>query len=524
MDDISIIDERSTVHDEQWDRAEQAFRMSDQTLGQLRDRTAYALSLIGAMYRSHTLDWIDFLAQHGVVNASYGPQPQSQFHSVCRHFVSLSGGTYTGYATKLASVLDQWAETDIEPEDLPAWIKANGGIGPIHDRSAIHRASGLRPSMGSQVAGMPFASDDAIRAAKLDDRNDPEFSLGSASGLPDDDADMPPDPREKDGEYETPAKLYDPINAEFGFTLDAAATALNTKCQKFFTKDQNGLLQDWGKETVWCQPPFESIRPWLEKANDASLRGATVVMLCPLTVHLVRQSSLKLISRAEFRLIWDDPKFIHHGKTITLPFPLCLLIFRPPAQNNTLEASDPRRVSPLRGDLRSSIGDRASAQCEESRPIFDQDGEYETDDEIWIPRTKFEQTDGSGGFWLIPPAMYAKLNDEFHFDFDPCPYPRPDGFDSLTMEWRKSNYVNPLFVRDKNTGIGPTAFVRKAIEEHQKGKGIVLMLPTPSYVNMLLEAGAELRSAGRVKWLHTDGSGKSKATSSITCFILRGRR
>jgi hypothetical protein len=123
-------------------------------------------------------------------------------------------------------------------------------------------------------------------------------------------------------------------------------------------------------------------------------------------------------------------------------------------------------------------------------------------------------------FWLTPPDVFKKLDDEFHFDFDPCPYPLLAPFDGTKMEWGTSNYVNPPFHR--YNGIGPTAFVRKAIDENKKGKTVVLTLPTQSYVNMLLEAGAECRSLGRVRWLHTETMEPTKQPSPITCFILRG--
>ena len=48
-------------------------------------------------------------------------------------------------------------------------------------------------------------------------------------------------------------------------------------------------------------------------------------------------------------------------------------------------------------------------------------------------------------YWLTPPEVYTPLDQEFNFDFDPCPYPLPEGFDGLTCEWGKSNYVNPPF-------------------------------------------------------------------------------
>jgi hypothetical protein len=126
-------------------------------------------------------------------------------------------------------------------------------------------------------------------------------------------------------------------------------------------------------------------------------------------------------------------------------------------------------------------------------------------------------------YWLTPPNKYAPLNAEFQFDFDACPFPRPDNFDSLRIAWGRCSYVNPPF-RPKDGDQGPTAFARKAIEENKLGKTVVLMLPTQSYVNLLLEAGAELRSAGRVKWLEADTRQPFSSPSPITCFVLRGDR
>ena len=55
-------------------------------------------------------------------------------------------------------------------------------------------------------------------------------------------------------------------------------------------------------------------------------------------------------------------------------------------------------------------------------------------------------------YWIIPPEIYEPLNNEFHFNFDPCPYPferdgiNPDVDDAHSMkiykhrerEWMKS--------------------------------------------------------------------------------------
>jgi hypothetical protein len=127
-------------------------------------------------------------------------------------------------------------------------------------------------------------------------------------------------------------------------------------------------------------------------------------------------------------------------------------------------------------------------------------------------------------YWLTPPELYAALNAEFAFDFDPCPYPRPDGFDGLTCEWGQSNYVNPPFgsIIHQGRKKGPTAWVRKAIEEHAKGKRVVLVYPVDKWVLMLLSTiGATVRNLGDVRWHAIEDGTPGKGTGRhIACFIL----
>ena len=125
--------------------------------------------------------------------------------------------------------------------------------------------------------------------------------------------------------------------------------------------------------------------------------------------------------------------------------------------------------------------------------------------------------------WLTPRDLYERLHTEFKFDFDPCPFPCPDGFNGLDVEWGQMSYVNPPFrPHDGISGKGPTAFVHKAIAEHKAGRGSVLVLPVQSYVMHLAAAGAEIRSLGRVHWLEVDTGQPMKGPSPICAFILRG--
>jgi hypothetical protein len=72
--------------------------------------------------------------------------------------------------------------------------------------------------------------------------------------------------------------------------------------------------------------------------------------------------------------------------------------------------------------------------------------------------------------WETPKDLYAELNAEFNFDFDPCPLFAE--FDGLATEWGDRNFVNPPYSRKLKD-----AFVKKAIEETNKHKLCVCLLP-----------------------------------------------
>jgi hypothetical protein len=138
---------------------------------------------------------------------------------------------------------------------------------------------------------------------------------------------------------------------------------------------------------------------------------------------------------------------------------------------------------------------------------------------------KFHLGNGDNGkhYWITPPELYAALDAEFHFDFDPCPYPLPHGFDGLTCEWGLSNYVNPPFgsILHQGRKKGPTFWARKAIAAQREGKRTVMVYPIDKWVLMLLSAGATVRNLGDVRWLATEDGSQGKGTGRhIAAFIL----
>jgi len=143
---------------------------------------------------------------------------------------------------------------------------------------------------------------------------------------------------------------------------------------------------------------------------------------------------------------------------------------------------------------------------------------------------KFHLGNGDDGkhYWLTPPDLYAALDAEFHFTFDPCPYPLPEGFDGLECEWGERNYVNPPFgsIVHRGRKKGPTAWVRKALAEYAKGRLVVLVYPVDKWVLMLLAAlNSGVRNLGDVRWLSIEDGQPGKGTGRhIACFVLDPRK
>ena len=131
----------------------------------------------------------------------------------------------------------------------------------------------------------------------------------------------------KKTEWETPQDFFDALDAEFRFTLDPCASVTNHKCDKYFTKNENGLLQDWSGETVFCNPPYgKDIRHWVEKCYLESVKNKiTVVMLIHARTD-TRWFHDFVYHKAEIRFVKGRLKF--GGTKNSAPFPSMVVIYR----------------------------------------------------------------------------------------------------------------------------------------------------------------------------------------------------
>ena len=130
----------------------------------------------------------------------------------------------------------------------------------------------------------------------------------------------------KSDEWATPRELYEELNNEFNFTLDPAATSNNAKCEKYYTIEDDGLEQDWGGQTVFCNPPYSKIKEWVRKAYTESLKpDTTVVLLIPSRTDTSYFHDY-ILGRAEIRFIRGRLKF--EGGKYSAPFPSMIVIYK----------------------------------------------------------------------------------------------------------------------------------------------------------------------------------------------------
>jgi phage N-6-adenine-methyltransferase len=128
-------------------------------------------------------------------------------------------------------------------------------------------------------------------------------------------------------EWATPPETFKELDREFGFDLDVCATHENAKCDRYFTRDDNGLAQPWAG-VCWMNPLYgREIGQWMRKAKASADAGATVVCLVPARTDTAWWHDYA--TKGEIRFIRGRLKF--GGCQNSAPFPSAVVVFRPKA-------------------------------------------------------------------------------------------------------------------------------------------------------------------------------------------------
>lgn len=124
--------------------------------------------------------------------------------------------------------------------------------------------------------------------------------------------------------WATPQEFFDKYNTTYHFQTDVCENSENTKCENYYTIETNGLEQDW-QGSCWMNPPYgRTIKQWMQKAYESSLKGATVVCLVPARTDTAWWHDFAMKGEIEF--IRGRLKFGGHKNSA--PFPSAVVVFR----------------------------------------------------------------------------------------------------------------------------------------------------------------------------------------------------
>ena len=130
--------------------------------------------------------------------------------------------------------------------------------------------------------------------------------------------------------WETPPEVFDPLDAEFHFTLDPCATPETAKCARYFTEADDGLAQSWAGEVVFMNPPYgREVRVWTAKAVAEVAQGTTVVGLLPASTDLEWWHRDVVATGAEVRYIRGRVRFLQGERWVSGMFPSVIVVWRP---------------------------------------------------------------------------------------------------------------------------------------------------------------------------------------------------
>lgn len=128
----------------------------------------------------------------------------------------------------------------------------------------------------------------------------------------------------------TPQYVFDSLDQEFHFVLDAAATDKNKKCGLFYSPENSGMDHSWNVGgAVFCNPPYgRQIGKWVKKAFEESKLGVTIVMLIPARTDTSYFHDY-IYGKAEIRFIKGRIRFAdEYGNTSApAPFPSMIVIY-----------------------------------------------------------------------------------------------------------------------------------------------------------------------------------------------------
>lgn len=130
--------------------------------------------------------------------------------------------------------------------------------------------------------------------------------------------------------WHTPPELFRVLNDEFAFDVDAACHEQNALCPLAITEAENALVTPWCGGTVYCNPPYTLLGPFVERAwQQCQAQKATVVLLIPAYTDPGYWWDVIVPYADEIRFLRGRVSFLENGQSRqSARFPSVVIVFR----------------------------------------------------------------------------------------------------------------------------------------------------------------------------------------------------
>ncbi len=137
-------------------------------------------------------------------------------------------------------------------------------------------------------------------------------------------------------DWKTPFQLLQSLDNEFDFTIDLAADNTNRVCDRYYSEQDDALLQSWKGERAFCNPPFSRTEQFLSKAGECDI-AAFIVAARTQASYFLKQVFGNPHCH-EIRFLHRGVKFLHPEgiPAVRSPLPICILIYRNTVCNDKL--------------------------------------------------------------------------------------------------------------------------------------------------------------------------------------------
>jgi phage N-6-adenine-methyltransferase len=150
--------------------------------------------------------------------------------------------------------------------------------------------------------------------------------------------------------WRTPPEVFEPLNAEFKFDLDAAADDSNFLADRYITEFQDALkVADWAGKRIWLNPPYgRKLEPFVRRAADEADKGKTIVALIPFRCRAAWWHESVLGRASEVRCVRKRIRFVRpdvtRGKSVGA-CDSCIVVWRGGSAETKLVGFEP--LSPV---------------------------------------------------------------------------------------------------------------------------------------------------------------------------------